>query len=426
MSEKIVLRFFTDLNANSPLLLITVGAEKILVDPGGQVDQNTLARLAAIVNPGEIRWIVVSHYHGDHANLIPMMLSQPQFQGQIACHAATAEIIQSYYKLSAASEPRFQKLEYEKTLPLFSNVELTLFNAGHVLGSAMLYLKINDRRILISGDLGTQFLPIVKPPHLQFPAFPIDLLVLDGKQADRSRSLNLQQYPIRDILYHKLRDCFLFDDGNVLIYIPLSQLPMLIYCLKAIFQQPKYQDLQAKVQYLYLDPQPEVQKLLNIFQRYEYLFDTAEPEFLAHQPNRFQFHKLLFMLPDLNHLQRSIVITPDYGSFHKIFFKLRDHEKNDVLLFYQNIYTVLKGDLDLIDAKCNIQIKRIPFLHLHPDQPELMEWCQALQQQTGLRQVLFYHYQPNLGEKILPEFTRALSIPIFLAHKLNRHLFQVG
>jgi hypothetical protein len=106
--------------------------------------------------------------------------------------------------------------------------------------------------------------------------------------------------------------------------------------------------------------------------------------------------------------------------------ELRYSEKNDVLLFYQNIYSALKGDISIIDAKCNIQIKRIPFLNLHPDQPELVQWCQALRQQTGLRQVLFYHYQPTLGEKILPEFSGALSIPIFLVHQLNRHVFQVG
>ena len=105
---------------------------------------------------------------------------------------------------------------------------------------------------------------------------------------------------------------------------------------------------------------------------------------------------------------------------------MRTSEKNDVLLLYQKITHVLKGKINLIDEKCKIRFKRMPFLHLHPDQKELKHWYKSLQQHIPIKKVLFYHYDNKKeGNEIHKAFKPHLSESIYLAHDYQNKNFLI-
>ena len=417
-SKSIKVKFFTDISPELPGILLEWDGKKILVDPGRNEQQLQASQLLPQFDIPNLDAIVLTHYHGDHVNLVDEILKSEEFRGRIICHRATADIVQTYYDdIDQQFKERFVRLNYCENFNLYGDDSLTLFNAGHVLGSSIVYFKFQDKIIAITGDLGADCLPIVQKPTTEFPTGSIDLLIMDAKQAEKLRDVDDS---LGDVIYKKLRDCFLFDDGNVLIYAPLVQIPMLLYCLNYIFNNEKYSDIHNKIAKVYLDRQQKLLKLLKIFDDYKFLFDTHEVEHVTQDKHPFSFKKLVKLLPTNYKLRRSIIITPNRNEFVRFFKVFKQSEKNDVLLLNTNIHFALKADIGLIDEQCNIQIKRLPFLHYHPDQSELIDWYKTIRATVGVNRVVFYHYYRNSKiEKMKRIIKKEVGGNIYLAHRLN-------
>jgi hypothetical protein len=426
MSEKISLRFFTPYSLDAACMLLSINGKRVLIDPGASCQIKNNQRMLEEFQLSTVDYVAITHYHGDHANLVAQILQSPEFTGKIICHPATRDILCSYYDLDARAPQRFLTLQFGQKTHLFDDTHLMLFNAGHVLGSAMLYFEASGKRILFTGDMGAQFLPLVRPPDKKLPDAPLDLLVLDGKHADRLRDFDLREHSFGDIIYHKLADCFLYDDGNVLIFAPVIQTPLLIYCLNYIFHNPEYLEFQRKVNYVFLDPQSKVNELLEIFKKHHDLLDTTEREYIPYLRDQFYFDKLKFKHSPVYELHRSILITANRQQFVEWFKNLKGSAKNDVLLLYHNIASVLKEKIDLIDEACDIQIKRLPFLHLHPDQKDLKLWCQELGQRTQIKQTVFFHYnQTSAADKIKQNFRDSFCGSVKLVHQIENRTLEI-
>ncbi len=387
----LAIKFFTDVSPDIACLMIEANGKRLLVDTGRKEYETKANKILSRLNLELIDAILITHYHGDHSNLLGDILTNKKFTGKVICHKATAEILQTYYNLEDYHN-RFIGLDYEETFYFFDSSEISLFDAGHVLGSSMIYLKLNNKRILITGDLGADFLPIVKPPTTLFPTAMVDLLIVDAKQVHKKREINSRFYPLGDILYCKLRDCFQFDNGNVLMYAPQVQLPMLLYCLNYIFHTSDYMDVHRKIENVYLDPQPKTLKLIDIFNAYQDIFDVYEKERVFPDAEPLNFPKLTKKMPETTNIKSSIIITANRKTFIKWFEIFKRSEKNDVLLLSQNIYSALLNNTKLIDKYCDIQIKRLPSLHFHPDIEELSKWCNKITAQIGVKKILFYHH----------------------------------
>jgi hypothetical protein len=136
-------------------------------------------------------------------------------------------------------------------------------------------------------------------------------------------------------------------------------------------------------------------------------------------PNQFHFNQLRQEDPDFSHLTRSILLTFNRTTFIEWFKHLKSSDKNDILLLYQNIAEILDDKLYLIDKECKIQIKRLPRIHFHPDKQELSEWCEQLQRQIKIEQILFYHSASSGNKEKMKSFFRdKTGIPISLDDEL--------
>lgn len=426
MADVIQIKFFSNHVKGLASILISVKNRNILIDPGIPFHFFKAKKKRRLIsdflrfNPDHI---VISHYHGDHASLTGELLVENSFRGEVITHQATSDIIQAYYDISSQYGSRFKKLEYGEKYLLSDDISLILFNAGHVLGSAMIYLTIGQQHILISGDIGARSLPIVLDPNKVFPGKSLRLMVLDGKNAELNHEIDLTEDSLGNILYQKLADCFLYDNGNVLMFLPKIQVPIFLYCLKYLFTNPEFNHFHQKIKNVYLENDTHgvrVKQLLDIFNRYAHLFDKREKEFSSVSSNQFQFNKLRYDKPDFSQLSRSILLTFNRATFIEWFQQLKFSDKNDILLLYQNIAEILKEQLYLIDNECNIQIKRLPRIHFHPDKQELLDWCQQLQRQMQIEQILFYHsFSIENKEKLKSFFRDKTGIPTSLEDDLS-------
>lgn len=158
--------------------------------------------------PKDIRAVILSHAHIDHGGNLPN-LAKRGFEGPIYCTPATKDIaslllldsakIQEYdleylnkkqrKKGLPLKEPLYTLIDAEKTLKQFTTVEyknsfepingvkITLYDAGHILGSSIILLEYEGKKILFSGDLGRKNMPIIKDPTV---INDVDYLILES------------------------------------------------------------------------------------------------------------------------------------------------------------------------------------------------------------------------------------------------------
>jgi len=309
-SHQVNVQFFPDIAPIHPGIILEIDGKRILVDPGPDDYKRKSFYILSKYDIENLDAIIITHYHGDHSSLIQKILVSRKFKGPVICHSATAEIMGAYYDDVEQYSEQFIKLDYGKSHDLFGKILINLYEAGHVLGSSMVSIKVGNKNIVITGDLGAESLPLVRKPEMIFTSIPIDILVVDAKQVGKKKIIDSKEFPVGKILYHKIKDCFLFDEGNILIYAPLIQIPNLLYCLNYIFENKKFKDIHNKVSFIYLDPQPKLIKLLEIFKNYSFLFDREEPEHVPYDINLLSFDKLKMSLPVNRTVQNSIIITP--------------------------------------------------------------------------------------------------------------------
>lgn len=167
--------------------------------------------------PSEVDVLVLSHAHIDHSGLIPKLVADG-FSGTIYCTPATADLCDLMLHDSAsiqASEvayvnkrlaakgkkpikPLYEVEHVERSLALFNmvgynqptqimeGVELTFTDAGHILGSAAVNLKITEgnktTRITFTGDIGKYSNRILPDPQ-PFPQ--ADYIICESTYGDR-------------------------------------------------------------------------------------------------------------------------------------------------------------------------------------------------------------------------------------------------
>ncbi|KAA3665201.1 MAG: MBL fold metallo-hydrolase [Chloroflexi bacterium] len=205
--------------------LISVNGYKILLDCGlfqGSRKNSYERNQNLPFDASEIDALVLSHAHIDHSGNIPNLVKSG-FRGDIVCTYATRDLcaimlrdsakIQSYdieyvnkkrakkklpplepiYKLEDAIESLkyFIGIGYERPYRLLPNITLTFYDAGHILGSAMVVLEIEDEetkkpvKLVFSGDLGRPDRPILRDPTFLDEA---DILIVESTYGNREHA----------------------------------------------------------------------------------------------------------------------------------------------------------------------------------------------------------------------------------------------
>ncbi len=205
--------------------LVSVNGRKILLDCGlyqgsrkASYDRNQNLPFDA----SEVDVLVLSHAHIDHSGNVPNLVKSG-FTGDIVCTYATRDLcavmlrdsakIQHYdieflnkkrakqdlppiepiYNMEDVVESlkHFIGLGYERPYQIMPGVTLTFYDAGHILGSAISVLDIEDEeekkhtRLVFSGDLGRPDRPILRDPTFIDSA---DVLIIESTYGNREHA----------------------------------------------------------------------------------------------------------------------------------------------------------------------------------------------------------------------------------------------
>jgi len=242
--------------------LFEAAGVKFLVDcgmfQGGKEGQRKNRRFA--FDPSEIAFVLLSHAHIDHSGLLPRLAAQG-FSGAIYATAATAELLAVMLPDSAHLQemgaerdgvtPLYTVAEAQACLGLLRTVEYGVAfrplegvrgahggirclyrDAGHILGSAIVEIFLQEGKVVFSGDLGQPGRPIVEDPT---PVHEADVLLVESTYGNRNHKSLVQTL---DELAFAINDTLASKRGNVVIpSFAVGRTQELLYYLAELHRQ---------------------------------------------------------------------------------------------------------------------------------------------------------------------------------------------
>ena len=307
--------------------LVECAGLRVLVDCGlaqGSRETEERNREAFGFDAGEVDFVLLTHAHLDHCGRLPL-LAKRGFRGEIVATSATRELAR-VVMLDAAhlqeeevrrnlrhlprrrsqkpeaafeAEPLYTVLDtlncldrfgrvaaYGEAIELVPGVRVTFFDAGHILGSASLFLELQEhgrrQTLVFSGDLGNRGRPLLRapvvPPHAQ-------IAVMETTYGDR---LHKPIAPSIEELFAAISGAF-ERGGNVVIpTFALERAQEVLWCLRQGHEQGR---LPALMQ-VFLDS-PMAISATQIFEHHPECFEP-------HVARQFGAGKDPFALPGLH------------------------------------------------------------------------------------------------------------------------------
>lgn len=298
---------------------------KFLVDCGmfqGHAKEDALNEEPFPLNPMELDFMILTHSHIDHSGRIPKLFVDG-FKGEVITTKASAELcsimlpdsghIQEFEnewtnrKRARAGQPPvkplytmqdaidcmrlFQPVGYGEIVKPREGVKIRFNDAGHVLGSAIIELWIQENgdevKLVFSGDLGNKGIPILKDPTVIESA---DYLVIESTYGNRLHT-DVQNKAERfiDIIHETLE-----KGGNVVIpSFAVGRTQEILYELHKF--REKYD---KKLQKLFSIPvfvdSPLAVSATQVFRNNLDCFDEEAREYIRNGDNPLEFPGLQF------------------------------------------------------------------------------------------------------------------------------------
>ena len=412
-------------NVTGSAYFLEANGVRLLVDCGLYQERDLLARNwdPFPVPPHTIDAVLLSHAHLDHSGLLPKLVREG-FAGKIYCTPATYDIVQIILMDAAhlqeqdaefkrkrhqregrkgpypevplytandatASFPRFSTVGYEEPTPLGDGVEATFHDAGHVLGSSMIKVKISQngeqRTLVFSGDVGRWDKPMLRDPTIFEEA---DYILVESTYGDR---LHEDQKGIETTLAEIINSTRKRGGNIVIPSFAFERAQEILYYLNKLLLEDRIPHL-----LVFLDS-PMATSVTEVFERYPDLLDEDMVELMRQKKSPFDFTGLKMTRTTdeskvINHISGTVVIIAGSGMCtggrikHHLVNNISRRESTILFPGYQAMGTLGRQIVD--GAKevrilgqtypVKARIAQINGFSAHADRDELFRWLSGL------------------------------------------------
>ncbi|MGD8570682.1 MAG: MBL fold metallo-hydrolase [Gammaproteobacteria bacterium] len=402
--------------------LVECAGHRILIDCGLYQGSRELHEENADdfgFDPASIDFLLLTHAHLDHCGRIPL-LSKRGFKGEIITTAASRELARLVMLDSAhlqEEEARYRSRKkarhgkhnnsgllysvldalnstehfgrpahYNEAIELAPGLRATFIDAGHILGSACIYLELEEngrqRTILFSGDLGNAERPFLRSPA---PPPKTDVVVMETTYGDR---LHKALTPSVGEFYEALNDTFQRGGNVVVPTFALERAQELLFYLREGVVQKR---LPASTQ-VFLDS-PMAISATEIFERHPECYEADVAELFREGRDPFHLPGLHFTRETsesiaLNRIGGGAVILAGSGMCtggrvrHHLKHNLWRTESSIIFVGFAASQTLAREIIDGAkvvrifgeEIRVRAKIHTINGFSAHADQAELLAW----------------------------------------------------
>ncbi len=269
-------------------------------------------------DPSRIDYVFLSHAHIDHSGLLPVLLKQG-FSGRIFGSSATLDMTEILLRDSAfiqaadvrfmqKKRERYQKIDeplytmedVEETLACFEslqteiptvideNVEVTLYNNGHILGATTIFLTLKEDgrtvRLSYSGDVGRYGDPILKSPSNLPQA---DYIIVESTYGNRlHEKVESTSEDLRDII---VETCVSKRGKLIIPAFSVGRTQELLYTLNEMELDYRLPDV------TYYVDSPLSTKATQVVKNHPECFNRAVQKIMKYDKDPFQFKGLKYI-----------------------------------------------------------------------------------------------------------------------------------
>ena len=417
-------------------LITTKKGLKILLDCGmyqGKGLETDAMNRDLGFNPSEIDYLILSHAHIDHSGLIPY-IHKLGFNGTVLCTPATRDLcaimladagrIQESDTHTFNKKRKAQGLEpvepiyteedaqacmqcfisvpYHKKFNIEGEVTVEFFDAGHILGSACVYLEVKEGRRVIklgfTGDIGRYDKKILKDPE-PFPQ--VDYLIMESTYGDRLHTtLDTAE---QELLMAVLDTCTKKKGKLIIPSFAIGRAQEIIYALDRLVHQKLLPDIDVFVD------SPLSVSATNIMRLHEECFNDDIKKFMEKDKDPFGFDRLQYIQSveaskALNVRNKTCIIISASGMMeagrvkHHIANNIENPKTTILCVGYCEPTTlgakIMRGDKTVsifgrpYTVRCDL--RRIDSLSGHGDYNEMMRYI-GCQSQAKVRRLFLVH-----------------------------------
>jgi metallo-beta-lactamase family protein len=267
-----------------------------------------------------VRSMILSHAHFDHSGLIPVLVKKG-FSGNIYTTPASRDLASLILMDSAhiqakdleflkkrahkrgevfLKEPLYDEQDvvnslnhfitgsYDRPLPVADGVEVTFYDAGHIIGSSIPVLNFSQNgkkmNVAAAGDLGRKNMPILRDPQ---PLPDLDYLIIESTYGHRLHDpFTTAKDRLADVVNRTVK-----RGGKIIIpAFAIERTQELIYILHLLNDEGRIPKIP-----IYVDS-PMATNATAIFRVHQECYDDKTREaFLDHHKNPFGFNELRYI-----------------------------------------------------------------------------------------------------------------------------------
>jgi len=267
-------------------------------------------------DPKTIDALFITHAHVDHVGRIPKLIAEG-FRGTIYSTPPTKDIARLMLEDTASilgrdtehhldqiykkenidgAFSKWETIEYEKPFD-YAPFTVTLKDAGHILGSAMMHILYNGKKILFTGDLGNSPSPLLEDTA---KITDVDYLIMESVYGDR----NHEDRDVRKkILEETIEDNYKAKGTLIVPTFSLERSQELLFEINDLLSHDRIPKMP-----IFLDS-PLAIKLTAIFKKYPLYFKKDVQSLIASGDDIFSFPGLQVTLETQE--SKMIPNTPD-------------------------------------------------------------------------------------------------------------------
>jgi metallo-beta-lactamase family protein len=448
--------------------LITLqNGKKVLLDCGmfqGMGKETDILNRNFGFEPKEVDVMILSHAHIDHCGLIPRLV-QMGFTGSIYCTPATKDLsgvlmedsaeiqedeakyqnkrrapaglpyLQPLYTVEDARKAaeHFVEKDYGQWFPVTDGVEAMFTDAGHIIGSACVHVRITEngrqRQITFSGDVGRYRDAILKSPDI-FPQ--ADFILLESTYGN---SLHDNAVTTPDMLLRWIEKACLQKKGKLIMpAFSVGRTQELLYALNQLELENRLPDLDY-----YVDSPLSI-KATTIVKKYPQYFNRVIRKVIETDSDPFGFKGLRYVQTvdqskQLNFQNGPLVIISASGMAeggrvkHHISNNIENSRNTILLTGYCEPHSLggrlMAGNKEVgifgVKHEVHAEIGAIRSMSAHGDYEDLSQWL-ACQDAAKVKKLFLVHGEYPVQE----DFKNRLIKKGFVDVEIPERHYEVG